>query len=168
MGTINTGVGTVPSKFFSELEDYFENVNLDLQHYDIIESAHDVWGFNGESMTSTNWTQYKSQINLNRPVVIQLGLDWSVDFTLIKHEAAIFEDSTSISYTYREYPSMNAHTVVGYGYRTYTLYTYEQFIGIEYGSTIHNFMVVANGWGGTSYINASDNDIGMAYSVYPD
>ncbi|MFW6029505.1 MAG: hypothetical protein ACOCRO_04555 [Halanaerobiales bacterium] len=67
-------------------------------------------------MTSSIWTNYKNQIELNRLVVIQLGVDWSVDYTLIRFEPHITENSTSITYTYREYPSMSAHTVVGYGY----------------------------------------------------
>jgi hypothetical protein len=164
---INTGVGTVPSKFYNELEDYFDNKGLTLHHVDIIESADNAWGYIGESMTGSKWTSYKNQIDLGRPVVIQLGVDWSVDYTLIRYESYFNESSSSVNYHYWEYESMSAHTVVGYGYRTHTFYQMHPYYGYDYVSRIDNFMVVANGWGGTSYVNASDDDIGMAYSVYP-
>lgn len=61
---------------------------------------------------------------------------------------------------------MSAHTVVGYGYRIYQFYQIHPYYGYPVLSRTDNFIIVANGWGGTSYINASDNDIGMAYSVY--
>lgn len=164
---MNTGVGTVPNKFYNVLDDYFESKGLTLHHVDIIESAESVWGYIGESMTGSKWTLYKNQIDLGRPVVIQLGVDWSVDYTLIRYESYFNETSTSVNYHYWEYEFMSAHTVVGYGYRTHEFYQPHPFYGYPILSRIDNFLVVANGWGGTSYINTADDDIGMAYSIYP-
>lgn len=163
-GTLaSTGIGTLPTDFFDSLYYYFNSKGYVLNAVNIIEDENTDFGGLGESMSDgDNWGKYKLQIDQNRPVVIQLGVDWSFDFTLIKDpQTDIVLDSWygQGSYIYTEYSG--AHVVVGYGYKTFNYYN-------EYALLVRKdeFMIVANGWGGKSYINIEDNDIGMAYGLY--
>ena len=174
IGYLWGGAGTVPSYFFRELKNYMYDKGYNLINTDIIESVNSIWGYVGESMTGSNWDLFKSLIDQNKPVVLQLGVENTINFTMIKKGPSSNPDeympltSNSVSYTYETYNIPSAHTVVAYGYRTYDFY--HLMIGPNYGYTSwvrqDRFMVVANGWGGTSYVNASHDDIGMAYGLH--
>ncbi|QWB99765.1 hypothetical protein KHQ88_06305 [Mycoplasmatota bacterium] len=164
---VNTGIGTLPTKFYDSLYNYFYSKGLILHSVPIIESENSNFGYVGESMSdSDNWTVYKQQIDYNRPVVMQLGLDWSFDYTLLHLSNISLDNESGIgSYKYSEYPPFSAHVVVGYGYKTFSYY---QCSNGNYPWIIREdeFMIVANGWGKKSYINIEDNDIGVAYGLY--
>jgi hypothetical protein len=162
-GTLaSTGIGTLPTDFFNSMYNYFTSKGYVLNAVNIIEDENTNFGLQGESMSDgDNWGKYKLQIDQNRPVVLQLGVEWTFDYTMIK------DPQTDIvlnswyglgSYTYNEF--LGAHVVVGYGYKTYNFYNEYALIRKD------EFMIVANGAGGKSYINIEDNDIGMAYGLY--
>ena len=161
---IDTGVGTLPSYFYDTLDERFYNKGYYLHTVDIIADENTNFAFFGKSMSDSDyWETYKEQILLDRPVVLQLGLDWSFDYTFTA-DIVLDPANSSGYYIYTEHNPLSAHVVVGYGFNKYSFYTY---IG---GSMMlvreDEFMIVANGWGGRSYINIEDNDIGMAYSLF--
>jgi hypothetical protein len=164
---VNTGIGTLPTKFYDSLYSYFNSKGLILHAVPIIETENSNFGYVGESMgDSNNWTVYKQQIDYNRPVVIQLGLDWSFDYTLLHLSNISLDNESGIgSYRYSEYPPFSAHVVVGYGYKNFSYY---QCSNGNYPWIIREdeFMIVADGWGKKAYINIEDNDIGVAYGLY--
>ena len=169
------GAGTYPPFFFNALEDYFSTKNLTLEHNNLVLGPG--WGFN-TSGSQIDWEDYKDEIDLDYPVVIQLGVDPSMDYELYYDSYNIEYDDTyfytyygqkiwydTISRFYREY-SNSAHTVVGYGYMSMDFYRINYY-GNLYKSRTDKYFVVANGWGGTSLIKSTNSDVAIAYSIYP-
>ncbi len=169
------GAGTYPPFFFDALEDYFSAKNLTLEHNNLVLGPG--WGFNTFG-SQIDREDYQDEIDLDYPVVIQLGVDPSMDYELYYDSYSIEYDDTyfytyygqkiwydTISRFYREY-SNSAHTVVGYGYMSMDFYKINYY-GNLYKSRTDKYFVVANGWGGTSLIKSTNSDVAIAYSVYP-
>ena len=55
--------------------------------------------------------------------------------------------------------------VIGYGYKEVKYYKLNVY-GNLYHDKTDRYFVVANGWGGTSYIKNATADISIAYSLY--
>ena len=169
MGT-STILGTTDYGFYYGLKDYFLDQGETLTRNVI---AYGAYG------TTVPWTNYKNQINVNRPVVLQLFQLTNSDFTFIEDvpsDIEIVENYTVVygeyydktTYVYNQYNG--AHTVVGFGYKTFNYYS-RNYYGYTYLSRTDNFMIVANGWAnvtsGIAYINITNDDIYKAYSIYP-
>jgi hypothetical protein len=71
-----------------------------------------------------------------------------------------------LSFKYITYTN-TAHFVIGYGYRDIDYYTMNYSNGSTYLFDNMFFFIVANGWGGKSYINSKNSDIAISYSIYP-
>ncbi len=167
--------GTYPPFFYNALEDYFDSKNLDLSYNSLIYGPNTPANTIGEQL---DWAEFTAEIDLDYPVVMQLGVDPSMDYELyVDSESIEYDDYYFYTYygqkvwydtvtrIYKEY-SNSAHTVVGYGYTVIDYYKINYY-GNLYKSKTDKYFVVANGWGGTSLINSTNSDISIAYSVFP-
>ncbi len=126
---------------------------------------------------------------MDRPVLMQLGLDPSLDYEMIRYiedyriesyrDIEVEEDTyltleypyqyvvyyDTISMEYREDSNM-IHTVVGVGTKTFKYFKLDLYTGEQYLAKTDDYFVIANGWGGLSYIKKDNRDIAVAYSVY--
>ena len=186
LGLIPHG-GTFPPYFYDALEDYF------FEHGYITHTV----GLIGDENSPASiqpwdiyfpWEDFKDEIDLNRPVVLQLGVDPSPVYRLIEdkdYEGAgdgnldiyvfydwelidgLFSDFyyDLIMYKYQIYNNV-AHTVVGVGYRETDFYRKNIITGNVYLDETTRFIEVADGWGSMSLLNADDGDVSIAYSIY--
>ncbi|MGD9910348.1 MAG: hypothetical protein AB7U79_07100 [Candidatus Izemoplasmatales bacterium] len=176
-GSLGPFEGTYPPDFYDAMEDYFSDSNYTLQHEDIIGGTNTSLGI-GVELDTTEWNMYKDEIDDEHPVIISLGVDTSADFTFYNGNYTDITDGVPDLYTIYGTPyyyhllteefveySNSAHMVVGYGYKEVKYYKIDLY-GNLYHDKTDQYFIVANGWGGTSYIKNATSDISIAYSLY--
>lgn len=170
--------GTFPPDFYDALESYFSDVNLTLHHTDILNGTNTWFGGSSE-LTSSQWNEYKNEIDAEHPVAIFLGTDTSADYSLyyfvqpdpVRDDIPDLYTIYGTPYYYYlltetyEYYSNTAHLVIGYGYKEVNYYKINIY-GNLYLDKTDKYFIVANGWGGTSFIKNATSDISIAYSLY--
>ena len=169
--------GTDPVDFYYGLEKYFDEIGYILQNVPILNTVDNTLPVD----RYLNFDSFKTEIDLGRPVVVQLGIPSLAQIAVLNFTPQydlVLDPTTDIDfytingifntkevlymYTVKGVP----HTTVAYGYYE-SSYTYKDFF-LQDVTVTEEFLVLANGWGGYSYINTDEYDISIVYSLYLD
>lgn len=170
--------GTPHQNMINGLEEYYNQRGYDTS-INMMIGLKNITNFSNKSFDELNlWATYKSSIDNNIPVVMQLGGLTDMHFSVI--DDISYEENYSskpgpyhtqfdldnVTYHYRGYYSLAMHTVVGYGYLENAYYDIN-VAGYQFDLSLireDSFAIISYNNGSYVYLSSNNKSVSQAYS----